>query len=128
MEENPQPTSIKERMLLICNMKGVSPNKLSQDLGKSRDYIRTISENYTVDLLRSINRIYPDINLMWLITGQGSMVIDTSLESMDFHSLLNLYMAEREKNDRLQQEVSSLKNEIVNLLKKLAEGGESKAV
>ncbi len=128
MEENPQPTSIKERMLLICNMKGVSPNKLSQDLGKSRGYIRTISENYTVDLLRSINRIYPDINLMWLITGQGSMVIDTSLESMDFHSLLNLYMAEREKNDRLQQEVSSLKNEIVNLLKKLAEGGESKAV
>lgn len=126
--------TIRERMKQICILKGISANKLSLDLGMSRDYIRTIRENYSVDLLRKINGIYPDINLMWLITGDGPMVVDNNLEKMDFHKLMNLYLQECEKNNtlmeeknELMQEVLKLKTEVVELMRKQLEKYESQA-
>lgn len=84
MEKELNTGTIRERMKQICILKGITANKLSLDLGMSRDYIRTIRENYSVDLLRKINGIYPDINLMWLITGDGPMVVDNNLEKWIF--------------------------------------------
>ena len=134
MEKELTTCTIRERMKQICVLKGISANKLSLDLGMSRDYIRTIRENYSVDLLRKINGIYPDINLMWLITGEGPMVVDNSVEKMDFHTLMNLYLQECEKNNtlleeknELMQEVLKLKTEVVELMRKQLEKYESQA-
>ena len=52
-------TELKARMLQICSELGVSPNKLSEDSGMSREYIRQMKEYVAADLLRYIHRTYP---------------------------------------------------------------------
>ena len=44
-------SDLKVRMLQICEALGVSPNKLSEDSGMSREYIRQMKDNISSDLL-----------------------------------------------------------------------------
>lgn len=65
---------IRERVLQVCRYLDVSPNKLSQDSGMSREYIRLMKDYANADFLRYIFRTYPDIDIVWLITGEGEMI------------------------------------------------------
>lgn len=105
-------TELKARMLQICSELGVSPNKLSEDSGMSREYIRQMKEYVAADLLRYIHRTYPHINLIWLLTGEGEMKNESSPE--DLSLLIKMLNEEREKNKALQEKIQKLEEELRN--------------
>lgn len=66
-----------DRLLDYLNYKGIAPTRYEKDIGMSNGYIRTMSKR-NADLGETIvNNIInnsPDLNPLWLILGQGSML------------------------------------------------------
>lgn len=98
----------------LCKHINLSPNKLSQDMGKSRDYIRQLGSSITSDCLQYIYRTYPDIDIIWIISGDGTMVKTAQENNEDFTILLRLYEQERSLNIQLSQENERLKKELTD--------------
>lgn len=63
----------KERLIILAEALGISPSKLSKNLGKSEGYIRTMSGFAGSDLLSEILRTYPQVDAYWLILGEGKI-------------------------------------------------------
>lgn len=106
-------TELKERMLQICSELGISANKLSEESGMSREYIRQMKEYVKPDLLRYIYRTYPQINLIWLITGYGNIRNSEGID--DVSLLIKMLNEEREKNNVLLQKISELESELAKI-------------
>ncbi|NDW13194.1 hypothetical protein D0T50_09840 [Bacteroides sp. 214] len=67
--------SVKQRLFELCAAIGLTPNQFSIEIGHNRDYLRKITKEIGSDKLRQIHRLYPQVNLTWLITGEGNMFI-----------------------------------------------------
>ncbi|WP_233898321.1 hypothetical protein [Tenacibaculum piscium] len=75
-------TNIKERILQLANFKGISYQKFFDELElnysnfKGKQKLSGINSN-------SIERIiskYPELNLRWLITNEGEMIVSSEKE------------------------------------------------
>lgn len=108
---NKKYSELKERMLLICTELGLSANKLSEDSGMSREYIRQMKDYISPEMLRYISRTYPHINLMWLITGDGNMLVNKTNDE-DVSLLIKMLNEEREKNKNLTNKIAQLEAEL----------------
>ena len=61
----------------------INSNKLSENINVSRATISHIMSGRnkpSVDFLHKILNKYPDLNLNWLVTGNGSMKIDNNIK------------------------------------------------
>jgi len=69
--------TIVDRIILIAENKGLSINKFSQKIGVSNAYFskqKKNNANVGSQIIENIVSIYPDINLKWLVTGEGQML------------------------------------------------------
>jgi transcriptional regulator with XRE-family HTH domain len=61
----------------------INSNKLAENINVSRATISHIMSGRnkpSVDFLHKILNKYPDLNLNWLVTGNGSMKIDNNIK------------------------------------------------
>lgn len=70
---------VKTRLKDYLTYKKVSQNAFCKTLGVSAAYIASIRKSIAPDKLLGIAEYYPDLNLSWLLTGQGSMLKDEKL-------------------------------------------------
>ena len=76
-------TNMKERLKQLIDYYGISTNLFSQKIGVSEGTIRKIlTQNTTIrsDTLEKISQNFADINMDWLITGRGEMLINNPQE------------------------------------------------
>ena len=74
--------NIIDRIYKIIDFKGVSVNEFSKKIDVSNGYLakqRTAKANVGSHIIEKIVRCNPDINLIWLITGEGSMLKNDTL-------------------------------------------------
>lgn len=74
---------MKERLKQLIDYYGISTNLFSQKIGVSEGTIRKIlAQNTTIrsDTLEKISQNFADINMDWLITGRGEMLINNQQE------------------------------------------------
>lgn len=109
-------TSIKERLIQLCDALDVTPNQFSLQIGKSREFVRKITGEIGSDVLRNIFRTYPKINLIWLITGKGDKFLENDASTSDNESLTS-YL--KEENKELKEEVKRLIQENATLSTRL---------
>lgn len=88
-------SSIKERLKLFLAKKGLSQKKFEVACGLSNGYVNNIVKTISVDTLQKIIGTFPELNKDWLLTGQGSMLVDKevvkqNIEATD-HSVANAY-------------------------------------
>jgi len=101
-----KPTTIKERILMICAEQTVSKTKFFTQFGQSysnftgRDKKSPVSSEF---LTRMVVK-YPTYNSHWILTGQGNMIISTSSNS---------------KMEELESDNNELRNRIKLLEEKL---------
>ncbi|MDB4918778.1 hypothetical protein [Mucilaginibacter sp.] len=61
-----------ERLLLFIDSQGLSKRKFYDSVGVSNGYLDKV-KSVGADILEKITYIYPDLNIMWVITGEGEM-------------------------------------------------------
>jgi transcriptional regulator with XRE-family HTH domain len=69
--------NIFSRIIEYIDFKGISKNEFSVKIGLSNSYMTKMAKskgNVGSHVIEKIVRVYPDLNLYWLITGEGSML------------------------------------------------------
>lgn len=65
---------VKSRIIEYIKYKKTSQGKLEKLCGLANGYINNIRQSITPEKLQKIALYYPDLNIAWLITGEGEMI------------------------------------------------------
>lgn len=68
--------NIKERLLSYLRYKKVNNSEFGRMIGVSNAYITSIRKSIQPDKLEKISECFPDLDISWLITGEGEMLND----------------------------------------------------
>lgn len=98
-------SEVKERLFEICDSLGISTNAFSINIGKNREFVRKITGEISTDALRQIYRVYPKINILWIITGEGEKFLENETTTPNNENLTS-YL--KEENKTLKEEVKQL--------------------
>lgn len=104
-------SEIQRRLFLLASEFGLSPNQFSIKIGRDRSYLHKIAKEVQSDALRDIFTTFPSANIVWIITGEGDMLLnegDDTLRSSDASLLLRLFNEERLKTSKLEEEIRDL--------------------
>jgi hypothetical protein len=64
----------KERLKKFVEYKGLGRNRFEVSVGISLGYLSTKSPSVGSEIIEKIARIYRDLNIEWLVTGNGKMI------------------------------------------------------
>ena len=67
---------IKDRILQFIDYKQITKNKFETECGLPVRYVSNIGKSIQSDVIEKIVLTFPDINLRWLVTGFGEMVME----------------------------------------------------
>lgn len=109
--------TVKNRILSFLKLKGISKRQFYADTGLSNGTLDKV-ENIGSDKVEKIYDAYPEINLVWLITGKGEMIEKSKggLEEELLNSSAQLPEVEKNKvDDNLNKNSGELEKRIENL-------------
>jgi hypothetical protein len=66
--------SVKQRLQQFVQYKRLGRNKFEKSVKISLGYLSTKSPSVGSEIIKKIVQQYPDLNVTWLITGQGEMI------------------------------------------------------
>lgn len=69
--------NVKSRLLEFVAYTQMSKRKFQEKIGVSNSYIQNISESIGADIMNRISIQYPELNMTWLLTGEGEMLKKT---------------------------------------------------
>lgn len=75
--------SVKERIIEFIDFKGVSKRGFAASIGKSNSYVNNIVSSISTDVISVIKENYPELNIDWLITGEGEMLLEHPEEKIE---------------------------------------------
>ena len=67
-------TTVKQRLIAFINYLGISKNAFEKSCGLSTRYVSNISSSISPEKLKQIALNYPQINIEWLMAGEGEML------------------------------------------------------
>ena len=80
-----------DRLMQFIEHAGISARQFDLSIGASNGYTLRMSKNKASvgsDVIENIIRTYPDLNVVWLLTGEGSMLkSEIEEEPLDFDKL-----------------------------------------
>lgn len=99
----------------------MSARAFCMSIGKSESWARTIRETIGADVIGNILREYPQVNIYWLISGEGEMFVQNEINKVADntvpYSLNNnykeLYEEVRKDNKDLREENKRLREELL---------------
>jgi len=113
---------IIERLSQFIDLKGLSLNKFDKSISASNGYIGKQLKNKAsigVDIIEKISRAYTDLNLNWLITGEGEMLKEKPsqiIENKGNSDQTDLLLKMLDKKDNeiglLREELGCLRNKL----------------
>lgn len=66
--------TVKERIREFIKYLKISEREFCRQIGVSTSYVNSIRTSIQPDKMKSIGEKYPQLNPMWLITGEGEML------------------------------------------------------
>lgn len=122
---------MKERLIAFLAYLGIGQNKFEKNVGLSIGYVNKVGDSIREVILAKITAVYPELNVNWLKTGEGSMLKSgTAQSARDIkvsggnsgvvgHVGSNISMGDRaltEENKRLTAEVQQLRAQNMELV------------
>jgi len=111
-----------DRLMQFINYAGLSARKFDISIGASNGYtLRMKKNNASIgsDVIENIVRVYPQLNLVWLITGEGKMLKDgedflnARLQKLSMEKQVDIeQLIERKIRQRQEEELKRLLKEI----------------
>jgi len=74
--------SVKQRLISYLEYKNISKSEFGRTIGVSSAYVSSIRKSIDPDKIQSITLNYPDLNLDWLMTGEGEMIKSSKQSSL----------------------------------------------
>ena len=71
--------NLKDRLLAYLNYKGIKKAQFEKSAGFSNGFVDKMGDNTRKANLDKISKMYPDLNIDWLLTGNGTMVIGSDI-------------------------------------------------
>lgn len=68
--------SVKERLIAYLDYKCISKSEFGRAIGVSTSYIHSIRKSIQPDKIQGIAQNYADLNINWLLTGEGEMLLE----------------------------------------------------
>ncbi|GIZ15544.1 hypothetical protein [Capnocytophaga catalasegens] len=109
-------SSVKERIIKFLAYLKIGQNKFEKQIGLSNGYINNV-KSIGSDKLNKILKEYPQLNLEWLITGEGEMLnADKSKKNTpimvdnETKEALNLLRKQLEQKDKQIESLLNLLN------------------
>ena len=65
---------VKDRLLEFLAYLGIGQTKFEQLTGLSRGLVDKMSDGITTRTINKISKVYPELNIVWLQTGEGQML------------------------------------------------------
>ena len=83
---------VKQRLVMFIKSKHMKQYQFEQTIGVSSGYITSIRKSIGADKLFRIQETYPELNINWLLYGEGDMLNELPQEAVDEGStaLLNV--------------------------------------
>lgn len=89
------------RIMLLIKHLGISARQFDISIGTANGYILRMQKNNASvgsDVIERIVKLYPQVNLVWLITGKGKMlIIDDFNETPPTDDVIEAYINKRLK-------------------------------
>ena len=121
MEDN-----IKGRLSAYLRSKGINNSEFGRSIGVSNAYISSIRKSIQPDKVEKIANTFPDLNMKWLLTGEGNMLEEftehsvQSTQPTDNTSIfLQLLKDKDAKIAELSEQVGMLKQQVRTLQEEL---------
>lgn len=73
--------SVKERLIDYIKFKRISARQFSLSIGVSAGYVNSIDKSIHPDKISRIAVQYPELNIEWLLTGEGEMLKNPTQEA-----------------------------------------------
>ena len=67
--------TVKERIRQFIKSKDISERAFCRKIGASTTYVNSIRVSVQPDKLKSISAAFPELNPVWLLTGEGDMLL-----------------------------------------------------
>ena len=113
---------IQERVEQFIQYKGLSNSRFEKTVGLSNGFVRNMDKGMSTDKLMKISEIFPDLNILWLITGQGTMLaVDAAPSSNDedrelLHQLANSLQVQLEAQQRTIQDLTEQNKSLMQII------------
>jgi hypothetical protein len=108
--------NVKERIKKFIKHNEMSISDFEKSIFAGNGYINSISKNIGIDRLNLILEKYPNLNLVWLITGNGEMLTNSGGKNekndtvgTNTDMLLNIIKENRDQIKELKAENKNLK-------------------
>lgn len=75
-------SAISQRIKTFCEYKNLSILQFEKSCMLSNGYVRGISKAIGNEKLKTISLNYPELNIKWLLTGEGQMLNDSDISSV----------------------------------------------
>ncbi len=109
------------RIMLLIKHLGISARQFDISIGTANGYILRMQKNNASvgsDVIERIVSIYPQVNLVWLITGKGDMLIENEKnKNSNSEAAIEAYINEQ-LNNKWSKEKKELLKDILNEIKK----------
>ena len=97
--------SVKERLQEFIKFKGISTRSFCRTVGVSETYVSSMRSSIQPEKLHNIIEHFPELNPLWLMTGEGTMLRDAS----------NSLMPRIEKGDFIDTGAEVFKNKLLEM-------------
>lgn len=72
-------TTVRQRLESFIEFKKISKSEFGRTIGVSAAYITSMRKSIQPDKVKRIALSYPDLNINWLLTGNGQMLKDDKI-------------------------------------------------
>ena len=69
---------VKSRLIEFLKFKSISQKAYAQSVGVSAGFVNAIRVSIQPKTLEKISNVYPNLNITWLLTGVGPMLLDVA--------------------------------------------------
>lgn len=70
--------TVKQRLIAFIKFKGLSQLRFEKSIDAGNGFVNNIRKSIGADKSLIISKVYPDLNIDWLLTGEGEMLKNLS--------------------------------------------------
>lgn len=114
-------SAVRDRLIALCEALELSRREFSISIGRTSTYVTSLNNDITSGVLNDISITYPQVNIMWLITGKGEKFITPEPTDALFQHLKEENKELKIRNEELNREIGKLQEQIKEIKKHVPE-------